>query len=128
MIQKTTNNINIKAHSEFSSIKKGSSEESYIFKYTITIENLGNCSVRLISREWLIFDTAGFHQEVVGDGVAGIQPMLMPQESYQYTSYASIQSELGRMNGKYIFRNQENGDLFDVIIPQFDLIVPFKLN
>ena len=39
----------------------------FVFAYTITIENIGEVSAKLISRHWVITDANGKIQEVSGD-------------------------------------------------------------
>ena len=35
---------------------------------------------------------------------------------------------MGKMFGKYIMENQNNKQVFEVNIPSFEMIVPFKMN
>jgi ApaG protein len=100
----------------------------YMFAYRITIENHNPFSVRLLKRHWHIFDSTGGYKEVDGDGVVGIQPIIQPGEFYQYMSGCNLQSELGRMEGHYIFENLNNLQQFKAAIPRFSLIAPFKRN
>jgi ApaG protein len=92
----------------------------YTFAYTITITNTAQVPIQLISRHWLIDDSAGHRQEVKGLGVVGQQPLLAPGESFRYTSGCRLQSPNGTMQGSY-FVVSESGERFDVPIPLFVL-------
>ncbi len=100
----------------------------YLFAYRITIENLSAHSVKLLSRHWHIVDSYGTHREVEGDGVVGQQPVITPGDSYQYTSAANLNSDIGKMFGTYTVENLFNKRKIKVSIPEFQLIVPAKLN
>ena len=121
--QETTNNIKVSvvpAHLEDSTdLTKG----IYAFSYTIRLENLGGETVQLLERYWRISSGESKVSEVVGPGVSGENPVLRPNESYQYQSNAVINEPFGAMEGVYTFRS-EGGKFFQVSIPSFDLIYP----
>ena len=100
----------------------------YMFAYRITIENKNTFPIKLLSRHWYIFDSNGTRREVEGDGVVGEQPIINPDKSYQYISGCNLKSEMGTMHGTYAFENLHNKKTFTTIIPQFEMLVPFKLN
>jgi ApaG protein len=100
----------------------------YFFTYDIAIQNTNPWKVQLLRREWHIFDSLGQRGFVSGEGVIGEQPTLDFQETFQYTSGCSLQSEIGSMSGFYTFQNTENGQFFQVEIPPFQLIHPCRLN
>ncbi len=100
----------------------------FMFAYRITLENRNSFSVKLNRRHWHIFDSNGDHREVEGEGVIGIQPILNPGEKYQYTSGCNLRTEVGKMSGSYSMENLDTKKPFDVIIPSFDLVAPFKNN
>jgi len=62
----------------------------FVFAYTITVTNTGSVAAQLVSRHWIITDSNNQVQEVKGMGVIGEQPRLKPNESFEYTSGASI--------------------------------------
>lgn len=128
MVQQITEGINIKVEVIFKEILRSLSNPHFIFAYQITIENLSSFPVQLLSRRWLIKDSTGLNREVIGEGVVGIQPILMPNESYQYMSSVDLESELGKMNGSFTMENKLDKRLFDVIVPEFILVCPAKLN
>ena len=96
--------------------------------YFITIENKSDFSVQLLRRHWDIFDSIGDKRVVDGDGVVGETPVLEPGQKFEYNSGCNLTSELGYMKGYYTLIKLTDGKEFNVDIPQFDLIVPAKLN
>ncbi len=100
----------------------------YMFAYRITLDNHNAFPVKLISRHWYIFDSNGEHREVEGEGVVGVQPSIQPGESYQYVSGCNLRSEMGKMYGTYQMENLHNKIMFDVQIPSFEMMAPFKGN
>ncbi len=99
----------------------------YVFAYTITITNTGTVTAQLISRHWIITDLESRVQEVKGLGVVGEQPVLKPQESYEYTSGTAIATPVGSMRGSYQMV-AEDGVSFDAAIPEFALSAPRVLH
>ena len=99
----------------------------YVFAYTITIQNVGKIPATLLRRHWLITDANCKIQEVRGEGVIGEQPLIMPDESYQYTSAAVLETPVGCMQGTYEMIADDGVD-FDVQIPVFNLSVPNALH
>jgi ApaG protein len=100
----------------------------YMFAYRITIENHNGFAVKLHRRHWHIFDSNGSYREVEGEGVVGVQPILQPGERYQYVSGCNLRTEMGKMYGSYIMENLHNKKTFEVNIPVFEMIVPFKMS
>lgn len=100
----------------------------FMFAYRITIENHNSFPVKLIRRHWHIFDSNGSYREVEGEGVVGVQPSLNLGEHYQYVSGCNLRTEMGRMTGTYQMENLYNKQLFEVNIPPFEMIFPYKGN
>jgi len=100
----------------------------FMFAYRITIENHNQFPVKLLRRHWYIFDSNGQNREVEGEGVVGVQPILNPGERYQYVSGCNLRTEMGKMYGTYLMENSNNKKEFQVNIPSFEMIVPFKNN
>jgi ApaG protein len=103
-------------------------QSEFMFAYRITIENRNGFPVKLHRRHWNIFDSNGTYREVEGEGVVGVQPTLNPGERYQYVSGCNLRTEMGKMFGTYQMENLNNKKYFDVEIPPFEMIVPFKGN
>ena len=100
----------------------------FMFAYRITIENHNQFPVKLLRRHWHIFDSNGQNREVEGEGVVGVQPILNPGERYKYVSGCNLRTEMGKMYGTYLMENINNKKEFQVNIPSFEMIVPFKNN
>ena len=103
------------------------SRQQYVFAYTITIANTGEVAAQLMSRHWIITDSNNQVQEVRGAGVIGEQPLLRPNESFQYTSGTAIATPVGTMRGSYQMV-AEDGARFDAPIPEFTLSMPRVLH
>ncbi|GLR27284.1 Co2+/Mg2+ efflux protein ApaG [Limnobacter litoralis] len=99
----------------------------FVFAYTIDIRNIGEGTAQLLRRHWVITDAMNNVQEVRGDGVIGEQPVLRPGETFQYTSGCPLPTSVGTMKGEYTFVT-EDGDTFEVAIPEFLLSVPHALH
>lgn len=103
-------------------------QNEFVHAYRVTIENLREQAVQLLSRRWQIWDAIGIWREVEGEGVVGQQPVIEPHSAYQYVSACPLRSELGKMYGTFTLQNQEDWTVFEARIPLFDLIAPQKLN
>ena len=103
-------------------------QSEYMFAYRITLENYNAFPVKLLRSNWNIFDSNGLYRQVAGDGVVGVQPILQSGENYQYMSGCNLRSDMGKMRGTYTMVNLNSHKEFDVIIPEFEMIVPAKLN
>lgn len=101
--------------------------DRFVFSYTISITNLGTVAARLVSRHWLITDAYNHVQEVRGQGVVGEQPMLKPNQNFEYTSGTVLATQVGTMKGSYLMRG-DDGEDFNVEIPEFVLSVPRVLH
>jgi ApaG protein len=122
-----TNDVKITVEVAYQN-REHSPEHEHMFAYRITIENRGEFTVKLLRRHWYINDLNIQKSEVEGEGVVGQQPVLEPGESHQYVSGCAIQSDVGNMYGTYTMERQIDGKLFDVAIPRFNLIAPFRCN
>lgn len=100
----------------------------FLFAYRISIENLSDFPIQLLSRHWEIIDTNGTHKTVDGEGVVGEQPIIMPGEVYRYISAAHLFTDMGKMFGSYTMLNRFNNKTFQIEIPEFQLVTPFRLN
>ena len=119
--------VAVTAHSTYLPDQSDPGKEQYVFAYTITVTNTGTVTVQLVSRHWIITDAEHRVQEVKGLGVVGQQPTLKPGESFEYTSGASIPTQVGTMRGAYQML-AEDGHAFDAPIPPFTLSVPRTLH
>jgi ApaG protein len=123
-----TNDIRITVETAYQSNRNFNANGEHMFAYRITIQNNGDYTIKLLRRHWYITDVNFEKTEVEGDGVVGLQPVLEPGESHQYVSGCAIQSDFGKMFGTYLMERQIDGKKFEVQIPEFNLIVPFRFN
>lgn len=98
-------------------------ENRFAFAYTVTITNVGTIAAQLISRHWVITDADDNTNEVRGLGVVGAQPILQPNESYEYTSGTVINTRAGSMHGSYQIVAVD-GTQFEAEIAPFTLAAP----
>lgn len=92
----------------------------FVFGYFVRIENGGPVEVQLVRRHWYIHDSNGRIQEVEGDGVIGIQPVIAPGGVHEYNSFCVLETFSGFMEGFYLMQREE-GERFSVSIPKSDL-------
>ncbi len=125
---KVTQGIKISVQHQYREDYSRPESKHYFFTYLITIENISSYSVRLLRRHWIIYDSAGIHSEVEGKGVVGEQPEIQPGEMYQYSSGCNLTTEIGSMQGTYLMQRMADTQTFEVTIPNFQLIVPYRFN
>lgn len=128
MVTQTTQGVKITVEAFFQQDYSNPINWEYMFAYRITIENTSSHTIKLLKRHWHIFDSIGEFKEVEGVGVVGKQPTLKAGEQHQYVSGCSLKSEMGRMHGDYLMQRIDDGKLFRVNIPEFELVAPLKLN
>lgn len=103
-------------------------QQHYVFTYKIKIENCSDYTIQLLRRHWFIHDANNTVREVEGEGVVGQQPVIEPGEFHEYVSGCNLKSGLGKMYGHYTMERIVDGKKLMVNIPEFTMIVPFKLN
>ena len=119
--------IDIDIATRFLDDQSAPDESRSVFAYTIQIRNRGTVPARLLGRHWVITDANGKVEEVVGEGVVGEQPYLEPGETFEYTSGAILETDLGTMRGSYDML-ADDGTRFAAPIPPFTLTVPRTLH
>jgi ApaG protein len=131
MSDTTTRGVRITVRPEFVPEQSQPAREHYFFAYHVTIQNVGDTTVQLKSRHWIITDGEGHSEEVRGPGVVGHQPVLKPGEQFQYTSACPLTTPVGTMHGSFqmVTRiDDRDGEGFDAAIAPFRLAVPRLLN
>jgi ApaG protein len=128
MFVEVTNGVKISVETAFQPFYSDSRKSEYVFSYTVTIENLSDFTLQLKRRHWFIFDSTGGIDDVEGEGVVGLQPILEPGQKHTYTSGCNLLTPIGKMEGVYEMERTMDGRTFDVKIPSFTLIVPHLLN
>ncbi len=101
--------------------------QRFAFAYTISIQNCSETTTQLLSRHWVITDAKNTVQEVVGDGVVGEQPHILPGETFTYSSNAVIETNVGTMEGCYTMQTDSGVEL-KVPVPMFSLASPQSLH
>lgn len=122
MFSKITNSIKISVVPEYDIKNSYPSENRFVFKYYISIENLGTETVKLQKRKWLIYDVGFGFTEVAGDGVIGLTPEIQPGDTFTYFSNVMLRSGVGSMYGKYLLKNLATAETLEVDIPKFNLL------
>lgn len=128
MLEAITEGIKVSVESDFREFDSSYEQSVFIFTYQITISNHSSFPVQLLKRYWIIKDSNGESHEVIGDGVIGEQPTILPGESHTYSSFCHLKTDLGTMEGKYLMERKNSKGLFEVQIPKFQLEVPYKFN
>jgi ApaG protein len=124
----TTQGVTVSVTTNYLPDYSSPSQEHYVFAYKIDILNGSEYTVKLLRRHWYIYDANGVVREVEGEGVVGQQPVLEPGDSHQYVSGCNLKSGLGKMRGTYQMERIVDGKEFTVEIPEFTLVVPYRLN
>lgn len=128
MASKVTEGVNVTVETFYQPDYSNPVSSEFMFAYRITLQNNNAFPVRLLRRHWHIFDSNGTQREVEGEGVVGVQPQINSGEQYQYVSGCNLRTEMGKMYGTYTMQNITSKKQFEVKIPVFDMIVPFKMN
>ena len=121
----TTHGIEVIAEPMFRADQSNPDERRWVWAYRITIVNHSDMTVQLQSRYWKITDANGKIEEVRGPGVVGEQPILGPDDSYQYMSGCPLSTISGTMEGFYEMVD-DAGAAHRIQIPTFSLDVPDK--
>ncbi len=127
MSEKRPYNVEVDVEPSYLHEESDPADGRYVFSYTVTIRNVGDVAVRLISRHWVITDANGEEREVHGDGVVGEQPYLDPGKGFRYTSGAMLETPVGTMQGRYDLLTDE-GVAFSAEIRPFTLAMPHTLH
>lgn len=128
MVAQITEGVKVSVETTYQPEYSNPANEHFMFAYKVQIENLTDYSVQLLRRQWTIFDSNGTKREVEGEGVVGLQPVIAPGHNYEYVSGCNLKTDIGSMQGAYQMRRLVDGATFEVSIPQFALIAPFKMN
>ena len=119
----TTGDITVRVAPHYLPEQSDPERGYHVWAYHVRVENGGQAPVRLMSRRWLITDGEGRSEEVAGDGVVGVQPLIAPGGAYDYVSGCPLSTPSGRMEGRYVMQD-EAGTRFPVTIPSFALELP----
>lgn len=115
-----TRGVKVDVVSEYVEERSNPEKGIYFFAYKVVISNVGEETVQLISRHWIITNGEGKKEEVRGPGVVGETPKLKPGETFEYTSFCPLNTPFGMMHGTYQMVTQ-GGEEFDAMIAPFTL-------
>lgn len=122
MISTTTFDIKVSVIPQYDIKNSFPADNRFVFRYNISIENLGRDAIQLLSRKWLIFDLGFGFTEVAGDGVIGLTPVIEPGENFTYFSSVLLRSGVGNMQGIYFCKNLLTNEILEVEVPKFNLV------
>ena len=128
MVTEVTEGVRVSVEVEYQPDYSSPSQYHYVFTYRVTIENNSNRTIQVLRRHWHIQDIGYTQREVAGEGVVGRQPVIEPGQAHQYVSGCNLKSGIGSMHGTYVVERVMDGKLFNVSIPRFQMIAPFRLN
>ena len=107
--------------------QSNANQSRFVYSYTVTIQNVGKVAAQLISRHWVITNANQEVQEVKGLGVIGEQPLLEPNQQFEYTSGTVLTTISGEMHGTYQLVAVD-GTWFETTIAPFTLDEPRVLH
>ena len=122
-----TRNVRVRVQARYVAQRSRPEDGLWFFAYRVELENLGEETVQLVSRHWIITDGEARVEEVRGPGVVGEQPVLGPGETFQYTSACPLPTSFGTMHGSYQMVTSD-GEHFDATIAPFSLCLPHALH
>ena len=128
MVTAITKGIQVSVETTYQPDFSNPQQHHYVFTYKVRIENKSNHTVQLLRRRWEIFDAAESRKIVEGDGVVGQQPILEPGEIHTYVSGCNLKSGMGKMRGSFTLEKLRDGQLWEVVIPEFQLIATLFQN
>ena len=128
MYTKTTHGITINVQPEYDVKNSFPSENRFVFRYNIEIINNSEINIKINRRKWIIYDVGFGFTEVLGDGVIGLTPTILPGDSFNYYSNVVLRSGVGTMTGNYFLTDMTTENAFEIIIPKFNLMAEVLSN
>ena len=122
-----TEGVRVTVESRFLPERSSVMTRQFLFGYTVTIHNETEAPVKLLTRHWVITDSAGEVQHVEGVGVVGETPIIGAGGAHTYGSFCPLRTEFGTMEGSYGMI-RPNGETFRAVIAPFRLVVPTAVN
>ena len=128
MFSSTTFDIKVSVVPQYDIKNSFPAENRFVFRYNISVENLSQDSIKLMSRKWLIFDLGFGFTEVAGDGVIGLTPTIEPGETFTYFSNVLLRSGVGNMAGTFYCQNLLINETLEIEVPKFNLVAEVLSN
>lgn len=119
----TTQDVTVSVEPTYLASESAPEQNLYVWAYKVRIKNNGAETLQLKTRHWKITDGFGRLQEVIGPGVVGLEPIIKPGDSFEYTSGTPLSTPSGIMAGVYAMQKPD-GNLMDINIPAFSLDAP----
>jgi ApaG protein len=124
-VARTTVGEDVCVQCEAHSLYRGRGGRIHAFQYRIRITNVGDSTVKLLGRQWVIRNSDGsLHAEVPKGtrGVVGEQPTLLPGEAFEYSSGTTVDTAGGSVCGSFQMERVEDQEAFDAAVDAFELI------
>ncbi|QPH38075.1 Co2+/Mg2+ efflux protein ApaG [Pedobacter endophyticus] len=128
MVTAITDGVKVSVETVYQPEYSNPANEHFMFAYRVEIANLTDYAVQLMRRQWFIFDSNSSRREVEGEGVVGVQPIIEPGDAHVYVSGCNLKTDMGTMRGAYLMKRLMDEAEFEVDIPEFHLVAPYKLN
>lgn len=118
-----TEGIRIRVFPEYIPPEFAPGRDKNYFSYIVVISNEGDKWAKLLSRHWIIINSEGEREEVIGEGVVGYFPELKPGDTFTYKSFCPIETDWATMEGSYQMIRDDN-TIFEAKIERFFLLSP----
>lgn len=125
MITNVTKDIKFSVETNYQREHSQPAHGHFVFNYMTTVENN---TVRLKAHHWEVIGAIYPKYNRENNKIVGKQPILEPTQIYQFESGYNLQSGVGKMSGYYIMDRILDEWIFNVEIPEFIVMTPFKLN
>ena len=116
----TTQGVRVQVASQYLEDQSSPDHDQYVFAYRVRIRNVGEETVTLRRRRWVITDGDGHVEIVEGAGVIGEEPRLLPGDQHEYVSGCPLETTWGTMEGHYVME-REDGSTFEAEVGRFFL-------
>lgn len=123
MYSQETSDILVTASPHYEDDMSTPFEDYYVWSYNIKIQNKSAVAIKITHRSWVVVDNKGQIQEVSGEGIIGLQPVIKPGNSFEYSSNVHLGTPSGIMMGTYEV-SLEDGKMIEVEVPSFSLDCP----
>lgn len=128
MFTATTGEIEVQVATHFAAEHSIPFSNEYYFAYHVRITNHSNAAIQVMGREWHIHDGVAHKRTVKGEGLVGKQPHIAPGHTHEYVSYCNLKSQFGQMSGRFFAIRKADGEVIELMVPAFTLVVPHLLN
>jgi ApaG protein len=122
----TTNAVHVVVEPRYEKERSKPEQALFVFSYRVRIRNDGDESIQINSRSWVITDAYFNIEYVEGEGVMGEQPIILPGQTFSYSSFCPLKTSFGSMRG-YYYGVTGSGKRIKINIPEFILAHPFAI-